>query len=102
MEAKNLPPGRTLTMKGHSVTQKFWGFGLGVPLTFGVFYAFLGFYNRNGFISGFEPGRPPKYAHVAGERGRCPETRNHMLNHCYCCLKVSIERYCFVYIHKYL
>jgi len=27
------------------------------------FYAFLDFYNRNGFIWGVEPGNPPKYTH---------------------------------------
>jgi len=42
----------------------FGGFS-GVFIDFGGFYAFIGFYNRNGFISdGFEPGNPNKYAHA--------------------------------------
>src|SRR6218665_2446947 len=29
-----------------------------------VFYASFGFYNENGFIWGFEPGKSPKYVHT--------------------------------------
>ena len=28
-----------------------------------ILVVFLGFHNRNGFIWGFEPGKPPKYVH---------------------------------------
>ena len=47
-----------------TLPDKYFGvldFGEGVPLTLGVFYAFLGFYNRNVFsFLGVEPADSPK------------------------------------------
>jgi len=47
---------------GHIAREKF-----GFTLIFGVFYAFLGSYSRNGFIAGgLNPETPRKYAHDNG------------------------------------
>jgi len=66
-------------------TNQGWVGFQGVPLILGELFAFLGFYNRDGFTGVAEPRKPPKYAHgeiaeltTSGQFSRCK-------NHKHCC-----------------